>query len=189
MAAPLVVNVAELFRAPGTVKEFTASVDARAFDFDDERIDTDGDNADNDGNAENTAGPVVVVRVRLEAASEGIVVGGTAAAAWHDQCRRCLAPVGETLTVVLEELFVHESSDPEAWRIVESQIDLAPMVREAILLALPSAPLCRPDCPGLCATCGADRSEGPCRCRPEAGDDRWGALDALRGRLPDESGR
>ena len=49
----------------------------------------------------------------------------------------------------------------------------------------PSVPLCRPDCLGLCPTCGADRNEEPCTCA-EPGDPRWAALDVLR--VPDDRG-
>ena len=55
-----------------------------------------------------------------------------------------------------------------------------PFTRDAVLLELPLAPLCRPDCAGLCPTCGADLNEGPCACPPAEGDPRWAALDALR---------
>lgn len=46
-------------------------------------------------------------------------------------------------------------------------VDLAPMLREHIILAAPMQPLCRIDCAGLCARCGADLNEGPCPCPPE----------------------
>jgi len=46
-------------------------------------------------------------------------------------------------------------------------VDLAPMLREHIILAAPMQPLCRIDCAGLCARCGADLNEGPCSCPPE----------------------
>ena len=45
-------------------------------------------------------------------------------------------------------------------------LDLLPMVRDAIHLAVPIAPRCRPDCRGLCAECGADLNKGPCECVP-----------------------
>jgi uncharacterized protein len=56
-------------------------------------------------------------------------------------------------------------------------------VREAVLLDLPLAPLCRPDCAGLCPECGADLNAGDCGHRPNATDPRWTALDDLRERL------
>ena len=54
------------------------------------------------------------------------------------------------------------------------------MVREEVLLGVPDAPLCRPDCAGLCPTCGADRNVGPCDCDTAVRDERWAALDQLR---------
>ena len=181
----MVVNVAELFRAPGTFKELSVETDAHGFSFDDPRVCDDP----------------VAVRVRLESASDGIVVKGTAEARWADQCRRCLCPVGGSIVVEIDDVFLHDrpgravagvavaATDPEAWRVTEDRIDLAPMVREAVLLALPGAPVCRADCPGLCPDCGADLSEGPCPCRPAPADERWSALDTLRGRLPDDAGQ
>ena len=78
--------------------------------------------------------------------------------------------------------------DPEAFPIEHGQLDLAPMVREEVLLGVPEAPLCRPDCPGLCPTCGADLQTGPCGCSTEVRDERWAAY---LGPLPDRrpSGR
>ena len=67
--------------------------------------------------------------------------------------------------------------DPDAFPIEHGQLDLAPMVREEVLLAVPDAPLCRPDCAGLCPTCGADRNAAPCDCDTAVRDDRWAALD------------
>ena len=60
-------------------------------------------------------------------------------------------------------------------------MDLLPLARDAVLLNLPLAPVCRPDCAGLCPTCGADLNEGPCLCLPVSSNGRWAALDALRG--------
>lgn len=59
-------------------------------------------------------------------------------------------------------------------------VDLTPDLREAILLALPAHPLCRADCRGLCARCGADLNRGPCACPPRE-ETRWGALERLGG--------
>ena len=56
-------------------------------------------------------------------------------------------------------------------------IDVTEVVRQHVLLALPLAPLCRDDCPGLCPRCGADLNDGPCGCDSREVDPR---LDALR---------
>ncbi len=57
-------------------------------------------------------------------------------------------------------------------------VDLTAELREAILLLLPSHPLCRDSCRGLCAGCGADLNRGPCKCPPKA-DICWSVLDGL----------
>ncbi len=59
-------------------------------------------------------------------------------------------------------------------------VDLTPDLREAILLVLPAHPLCRADCRGLCARCGADLNRGPCACPPRE-ERRWSALERLGG--------
>ena len=70
--------------------------------------------------------------------------------------------------------------DPEAFPIENGQLDLAPMVREEVLLGVPDAPLCRDDCAGICPSCGADLNDGPCGCTTTVRDERWAVLDQLR---------
>jgi uncharacterized protein len=77
--------------------------------------------------------------------------------------------------------------DEDTYPLEGDQLDLRPLVRDALLLELPLAPLCQPDCLGLCPRCGADLNTGPCSCVPDR-DPRWGALDVLQG-AGDEEGR
>jgi uncharacterized protein len=79
----------------------------------------------------------------------------------------------------VRELYLEDGDGDETYRLVDDQLDLEPLVRDAVLLELPQAPLCRADCRGLCATCGANRNLEPCACRPP-GDPRWAVLDVLR---------
>ncbi len=58
------------------------------------------------------------------------------------------------------------------------EVDLSPLIREELILALPTRPLCRDDCSGLCPHCGANRNLGPCACRNDWVDPR---LEAFRG--------
>jgi len=58
-------------------------------------------------------------------------------------------------------------------------VDLDELVREQILLALPSRRLCREECKGLCPTCGADLNAGRCACEQREVDPRWSALADL----------
>jgi uncharacterized protein len=122
------------------------------------------------------------VEVSLEAVEGGIVASGVVRAHWVGECRRCLGPVAGEVESRVEELYVREPEEGETYPIDGDHIDLEPLAREAIVLALPLAPLCRPDCQGLCPTCGADLNAGPCGCPVADIDPRWAALDVLRER-------
>ena len=62
----------------------------------------------------------------------------------------------------------------------DERIDLSQMIVEQIVLALPMKPLCKPDCRGLCALCGANRNVASCECAPEETDPRWAPLKTLQ---------
>lgn len=104
-------------------------------------------------------------------------------------CRRCLravtAEVDHRAGVLLVE--GEDLDDPDAYAIPGrgTKLDLGGIIREELMLAVPDYLVCRDDCRGLCAQCGADLNEGPCGCRPEP-DPRWAALEALRAR-PDDT--
>jgi uncharacterized protein len=168
----LVVNVAEVLRRVGNTKVISTAVESQLLDLGDERFDVQE----------------VGIEFHLEASNSGIVVHGSAAATFHDQCRRCLKPVAATVDVSIAELYQREITDPDAYLLEGDQLNLAPLVREHLLLALPDAPLCRPDCLGLCPVCGADKSnpqEANCGCEAVASDPRWAALEGLRDKFPD----
>jgi uncharacterized protein len=59
-------------------------------------------------------------------------------------------------------------------------VDMSPLVREQVLLALAERPLCREDCKGLCASCGANLNEAPCGCTKEKGDPRLAVLRTIK---------
>jgi uncharacterized protein len=76
----------------------------------------------------------------------------------------------------VQELYAPEASpEDDEYPLLEGAVDLEPMIRDAILLAMPFAPLCRPDCRGLCERCGGDRNLGECHSPPEV-DVRWAPL-------------
>lgn len=61
-----------------------------------------------------------------------------------------------------------------------NEIDLSPLLRERVLLALPTLPICSEECRGLCARCGANLNDGACGCPAEEGDPRLAVLRGLR---------
>lgn len=124
-------------------------------------------------------GEVLQIDLRLEALNEGVVVKGTTRAPWLGECRRCLRPVRATLQAPILEIFEIEPTDGETRLLQGDHVDVEPVVREAVLLELPLAPLCRADCAGLCAACGTDRNQADCGCAEEVRDQRWAGLDQL----------
>lgn len=175
MSSPLsglVVNVAEVLRRIGNVKDIDVEVESSLLELNDERI----------------ADQEVPITFHLESTNTGIVVRGAVSTEFHDRCRRCLNEIRERVSVQIAELYQRDLTDPDAYPLEGEQLHLAPLVREHILLSLPDAPLCRPDCPGLCPVCGADKSnpaEADCGCSVAAADPRWAALDALKDRIED----
>ncbi|HZU78781.1 MAG TPA: DUF177 domain-containing protein [Acidimicrobiales bacterium] len=125
--------------------------------------------------------------VVLESVLGGVAVTGTVRAPWQGSCRRCLAPARGELAVAVREHFTEDGDGEETYPLHDGEVDLEPLVRDAVLLELPQAPLCRADCRGLCPICGADRNEQACTCEPPR-DERWAALDALRPPSEDPGG-
>jgi uncharacterized protein len=115
----------------------------------------------------------LAVRARVARTNRGVLVHGSATTALGDTCGRCLAPIVVPVEVAIDEevlqsidlqsgLPVDRSAEPEALRLSDHhELDLEVLVREAILLAAPIAPVCRPDCAGLCPTCGRDLNAEP----------------------------
>lgn len=129
--------------------------------------------------AEVAAGSPVAVDLMLERVPEGIVVRGTLTAAWNAACSRCLEPVAGEISVHVDELFETHPLEGETYQLDEDVIDLEPMVRDALLLELPLAPLCADDCAGLCPTCGVNQNVTHCECVTQEIDPRWAALRSL----------
>ena len=127
-------------------------------------------------------GADVSVEVTLSSYPGGVMASGTVAAPWTGECRRCGGPVGGEVRAEVRERYVAASEtevDDEAYPLADDELDLEPLARDAVLLELPLAPLCAPDCLGLCPQCGINRNEEACTCEQPV-DPRWSALDALR---------
>lgn len=165
MAPPLVVGVADLLHRPGARRREHLEAPLGDMRVVASRVPPEA---------------AVTVDALLERVSDGIVSSGVAAAAWAGECRRCLRPVGGDLRAEFRELFERNHTEGDTYPLVHETVDLELPVRDALMLELPLAPLCRPDCLGICPTCGVDRNERSCECPPPERDPRWAALDALR---------
>lgn len=121
--------------------------------------------------------------LRVEAVVEGVFVSGTVAAPAAGECVRCLTPISERVVSRVDELYAYPGSvtaqtagEDEVRRVEDEYVDLEPAVRDAVVLALPLAPVCREDCRGLCATCGERLDDLPADHGHETIDPRWAAL-------------
>jgi uncharacterized protein len=128
----------------------------------------------------------VALDLRFEAVSEGVLVTGSAVAPLTGECARCLDPVTSTVEVGFQELYRYlpdpgDDEDDGEDRFLDGDfLDLEPAFRDAVVLALPLSPLCRDDCPGLCAECGAKLADvGPEHGHGDKVDPRWGLLAKL----------
>lgn len=102
-----------------------------------------------------------------------LLVRGTIAQDFDAVCCRCGGDFDFTTTVddFTASFEVNEKTE---------FVDLTDELRQSIILALPSYPICRQDCRGVCPTCGKNLNEGPCTCQHAERDSRWEALDGLR---------
>ena len=131
-------------------------------------------------------------RVRISRTNRGLLVNGSIRTSLALACSRCLKPIDLALDLRLDEEALpaldivtgrplDPTIEPEIVRLTDHhEIDLEPLVREAILLAEPIAPLCRPDCPGLCPVCGESLEAGPHDHADLPIDPRLEALRAFR---------
>lgn len=132
------------------------------------------------------AGADLHLDLRLESVTEGVLVSGTVTGEVTGECGRCLRDIGDTLTVTIQELYAYEHSatdetaeQDEVHRLQGDLLDLEPALRDAVVLALPTHPLCREDCRGLCPECGTPWDELPDDHGHRQADPRWAALSGL----------
>jgi DUF177 domain-containing protein len=127
----------------------------------------------------------------LESLLEGILVTGAITGVWTVRCARCLTERSQPFSVEVSELFVPPGTvDPddegdERYELVDETIDLDQLVRDVVGIEMPFAPLCRPDCKGLCPICGGNRNDGECPGH-ETVDPRFAVLADLLPDLPDD---
>ena len=168
----LLVGVTELRRRPGTQREVHVATPLEGLAISSAHV-PEGSEVDVDGTLESIEGAVTM--------------SGTVTAPWVGECRRCLEPVEGTLEVTLSEVFEVKPTDGETYPIEGDDVDLGPVVRDAVLLSLPLAPLCRPDCVGPAPesfpTVVADEAAGDGPGGAADGrepDPRWAGLDQLK---------
>lgn len=143
------------------------------------------------------------VAAHLEKVERRVRVEATVRAALSVACGRCLAPTSVDVPVEFELTLVPEDEYEEAPRAEKDAnkghgggsfeareaeeetysgktVDLDPIVREQILLALPSYPVCSEGCKGLCPVCGANLNDRECGCDRHVPDPRWAGLKNVK---------
>jgi len=170
--SPLVLDTRDLPRRPGALRTVERVVPAPA-DLGLEMIGV-------------PEGAELSLDLRLESVSEGVLVSGTISGPVKGECGRCLHPITDSLVVRIQELYAYENSitdattdEDEVGRLQGDLIDLEPALRDAVVLALPTNPLCRQDCPGLCPECGVHWDELPAGHGHQQVDPRWAGLSKL----------
>jgi uncharacterized protein len=138
-------------------------------------------------------GSEIDLELRLEAVHEGILVSGTATVGVTGECGRCLDPIAYDLDAEIQELFYYEGhespeqeDEAEEHKVEGDFIDLEPVLRDAVVTALPFQPVCREDCQGLCPECGTRLDEDPDH-HHESVDPRWAALQGLTGKAAEDA--
>jgi uncharacterized protein len=136
--------------------------------------------------------PVLRGCVELIRTPGGVLVLAEAGVELQAQCSRCLATFGYTTDIAFEEVYLQQvdvhtgvrlnvQREPEDFLIdAHHTIDISEAVRQYTETAAAMQPLCRPDCPGICAECGMDLSMGNCGCGHGLADGRWSVLAALK---------
>lgn len=182
----IAVNVAQLLRSPvGTSRSY--EIRDEAPEFADEL---------------NLLGPVEGL-LKLTRTNHGILADFTYSVSIEQECGRCLDPARSTIESQLSEEFLPTvnvttgapetlATDPDEPRInANHELDLTESIRQDIVLQQPLQPLCRPDCPGLCVSCGRELSSGTCDCdqsEPAPGATQLGRLgELLKAQLPPTS--
>ena len=135
-------------------------------------------------------GSPVVLDAQLTSMEDGVLARGRADVRIHGRCVRCLRDLDEDCTVAFDELYylpraaearaADDDEEVEDLLLVgETDLDLEPALRDALVPALPFQPLCRQDCAGLCPQCGERLDDLPPDHHHEQLDPRWSALAAL----------
>ncbi|MDT0428743.1 YceD family protein [Streptomyces salyersiae] len=142
----------------------------------------------------------LVLDLRLESVMEGVLVTGTARAAAEGECVRCLEPLTLEVEADFQEMLSYPdaddrnrgSADPvddaeddeDRFFLEDGLFDLEPVLRDAVVLALPLQPVCKETCAGLCSECGIRLDENPGH-HHDAVDIRWAALQGLADTVQD----
>jgi uncharacterized protein len=135
----------------------------------------------------------IKVSVELSLENNAVFASGHLRGKATVACSRCIGPVALVVDEDFAITFLPHPDSVDGEGDVElaeddldvashdgNEVDLTDVLRDHVVLSIPYAPLCREDCKGLCAQCGADLNQGACACPPVESDARWFALKNLK---------
>ena len=106
--------------------------------------------------------------VRLTHTPQGVYTQGRFKGEHPAECVRCLSEFTQTLSVDIKQLYDFPPDPSSEFSVAETGLlDLAPLMRELMLLSTPMRALCRPNCKGLCPNCGQNWNDGRCECEQD----------------------
>ena len=158
---------------------------------------------------------LVAVGLDLRAVDRTICVTGVVEGTAIRQCVRCLKHFDDPVAFSVRAAYEREAKavppvvkrevsqkkkaplavepkpepDDELYHYAGDHLELAPMLREQLILASPMHPLCSEDCRGLCARCGKDLNEGPCGCPEEPVGNPFQVLRRVKEQLQEPADR
>ncbi|MGN6444577.1 YceD family protein [Amnibacterium sp.] len=162
--SPYVQNVRDLVRHPGEMRERTLDIAVP------EHL--------GEGMVAVQEGAHLAIDLKLESLHEGVLASGTVVGQADGECARCLAPVSIPVQVEFAELFGYPADEPFDHQLDGDLLDLEPVVRDAVVLALPFQPECVGGCedlelaPGISLITAETEQEEPA-------DPRWAALQGF----------
>jgi uncharacterized protein len=127
----------------------------------------------------------------LDPLTQEIRFSGHLAVGLQLECDRCLAPIAQAVDTAIDLAYepLPEAAPGQELELHDADIDLGfyegdgmeltDVLREQVLLDLPSRTLCSAECKGLCPVCGVNRNEQTCACTTRIPDERWAALRQL----------
>lgn len=160
--SPFVIDIADLVARPGSQRR-TALTGRADYALELARL----------------ADEPVTANLLLESLTDGILVSGEADYVVRLTCNRCLREWEERGSTPFRQLFT-DGPDEAGYPLgPDLHLDVEQLLRDEITLSFPLIPLCRPDCAGLCATCGADLNEDACPGHGEEIDSPFAVLRDL----------
>lgn len=162
----LFIDISDILEHPGAEKDLWAETDLKSAEIGERNIEFI---------------QPIVIKGSLRNVSRGILAVGDFTTVVRLECSRCLDRYELRVNGELEELFVFRpegeaDEEKDVFPIRGNKIDLEPVLYQLVISEIPFKPVCRPDCGGICPTCGKNKNKFPHVCQEEVVDIRMSKL-------------